>query len=89
MNTATRREALEVLAEICELDRDVRLGQLMSWFSDMSLDLFDQAMPDVEDGQFLAVMKAHRDNLRARAGAMVAPPLQLPDAASMPINLPN
>ena len=66
MNSATRREALDVLAELCELSPDVRLGQLMAHLGFLGQDQADRSLWDIDDEQLLAVLYRHRKELAAR-----------------------
>jgi hypothetical protein len=62
-----KRDALSVLADVCSLSPDVRLGQLMShlgFLCDMQLG---KGMAYVDDDELLAIIHHHRDELRARA----------------------
>ena len=66
MISATRREALDVLAELCELSPDVRLGQLMAQLGFLGQDQTDRSLWDIDDEQLLAVLYRHREELAAR-----------------------
>ena len=62
----TQREALAVLAELCELSDDIRFGQLVAWLGELSQDQISRGLWDVEDDELLAVMYRHREELIAR-----------------------
>ena len=66
MIAATRREALDVLAELCELSPDVRLGQLMAQLGFLGQDQTDRSLWDINDEQLLAVLYRHREELVTR-----------------------
>ena len=69
MISATRREALDVLAELCELSPDVRLGQLMAQLGFLGQDQTDRSLWDINDEQLLAVLYRHREELVTRTEA--------------------
>ena len=66
MITATQREALAVLAEVCELSPDVRLGQLLAHLGFLGEDQTGRSLWDIDDEQLLAVLYHHRAELVAR-----------------------
>jgi uncharacterized protein (DUF433 family) len=63
---ATQREALAVLAELCELSSDVRLGQLLAHLGFLGEDQTGRTLWDIDDEQLLAVLYHHRAELIAR-----------------------
>jgi hypothetical protein len=62
----TQREALSVLAEVCEMSPDVRLGQLLAHLGFLGEDQTGRSLWDIDDEQFLAVLYHHRAELAAR-----------------------
>jgi hypothetical protein len=66
MIAATQREALAVLAEVCELSPDVRLGQLLAHLGFLGEDQTGRSLWDIDDEQLLAVLYHHRAELVAR-----------------------
>src|SRR5262245_9639237 len=66
MIPATQREALAVLAEVCELSPDVRLGQLLAHLGFLGEDQTGRSLWDIDDEQLLAVVYHHRAELLAR-----------------------
>lgn len=66
MIPATQREVLAVLAEVCELSPDVRLGQLLAHLGFLGEDQTGRALRDIEDEELLAVLFHHRAELIAR-----------------------
>jgi hypothetical protein len=62
----TQREALAVLAEVCELSPDIRLGQLFAHLGFLGEDQTGRSLWDIEDEQLLAVLYHHRAELSAR-----------------------
>ena len=70
MISATQREALAVLSELCELSPDVRHGQLLSHIGFLGEDQTQRTMWNIDDEQLLAVMYHHRGELvdRSRNG---------------------
>lgn len=61
-----QREALAVLAEICELSEDIRLGQLVAWLGDVGEMETGRKLADIDDDQLFALMYHRRMNLIAR-----------------------
>jgi hypothetical protein len=66
MISATQREALAVLAEVCELSPDVRLGQLLAHLGFLGEDQTGRSLWDVDDEQLLAILYHHRAELVGR-----------------------
>jgi hypothetical protein len=66
MIPATQLEALAVLAEICELAPDVRLGQLFAQLGFLGEDQTSRNLWDIDDEQLLAVLYQHREDLVSR-----------------------
>jgi hypothetical protein len=64
-----QREALTLLAELCEHSPDVRLGQLLAHLGLLGEDQTGRSLWDIDDEQLLAVMRHHRDELSHRATA--------------------
>ena len=75
MIPATQREALAVLAELCELSPDVRLGQLMAHLGFLGEDQTGRSLWDIDDEQLLAVLYHHRGELVERLRPAPAQPL--------------
>ena len=65
MNSQTRSEALEVLAEVVGLSPDIRLGQLFAHVGFLGEDRTGRALWDLDDEQLLAVLRHHRGELLA------------------------
>ncbi|MDX1967921.1 MAG: hypothetical protein SFV23_12165 [Planctomycetaceae bacterium] len=66
MISATQREALTLLAELCELSPDVRLGQLLAHLGFLGEDQTGRLLGDIDDEQLLAVLYHHRAELVRR-----------------------
>ncbi|MFO0810853.1 MAG: hypothetical protein U0746_19670 [Gemmataceae bacterium] len=66
MIPSTQREALAVLAELCELSPDVRLGQLLAHLGFLGTDQTGRSLWDIDDEQLLAVLYHHREELVGR-----------------------
>jgi hypothetical protein len=81
MISATRREALDVLAELCELSPDVRLGQLMAHVGFLGQDQTERSLWDIDDEQLLAVLYRHREELVSRTPDPANQPHQLTGSA--------
>jgi hypothetical protein len=76
MTSPTRQEALAVLAELCELSPDARLGQLLAHLGFLGEDQTGRTLWDIEDEQLLAVLYHHRAELVERAQCAPNPGLQ-------------
>jgi len=61
-----QREALAVLAQVCELSPDVRLGQLFAHLGFLGEDQTGRSLWDIDDEQLLAVLYHHQAELNAR-----------------------
>jgi hypothetical protein len=61
-----QREALAVLAELCDQSPDVRLGQLLAHLGFLGEDQTGRSLWDIEDEQLLAVFLHHKTELAAR-----------------------
>jgi hypothetical protein len=62
----TTAEALAVLAELCALSPDVRLGQFLAHLGYLGEDQTGRTLWDIDDEQLLAVLYHHRAELVAR-----------------------
>ena len=70
MIPVTRNEALGVLAEVCELSPDVRLGQLLAHLGFLGEDQTGRSLWNIDDEQLLAVLYHHREELASRTQAV-------------------
>jgi hypothetical protein len=66
-------ESLRVLAEVCELAPEVRLGQLFAHLGLLGETHFGCELAYLDDDELLSVHYRHRDELRARLSAPAAP----------------
>jgi hypothetical protein len=66
MISEIQRQALTVLAELCDLSDDIRLGQLVAWLGDVGEIETGRKLVDIEDDQLLAVMHHHKAELVGR-----------------------
>ena len=66
MIPSTQHEALAVLAEVCELAPDVRLGQLLAHLGFLGEDQTGRSLWDIDDEQLLAVLYHQRGELVGR-----------------------
>jgi hypothetical protein len=82
MIPATQQEALAVLAELCELSPDIRLGQLLAHLGFLGEDQTGRTLWDIDDEQLLAVLYHHRAELAARTAAASNPAAPLTGVAS-------
>ncbi len=72
----TRREALAVLTELCELSPEVRLGQLLAHLSFRGEDQTGRSLSTIDDEQLLAVLYRHRADLVTQEDQMPQQSLQ-------------
>jgi hypothetical protein len=66
MITPTQQEILRGLANLLDLDRDVRFGQLVAFLGFLSEDMNGRGIWDVEDDELLPVIERFRKDLEAR-----------------------
>lgn len=68
MIPAIQREALTVLAELCELSShdDVRFGQLLALIGLLGEDDTGRNLWTIEDDELLAILNLHKSQLLAR-----------------------
>jgi hypothetical protein len=66
MMSSVQREALAVLAELCALSPDVRLGQLLAHLGFLGEDQTGRSLWDIDDEELLAIVYHHRAELVAR-----------------------
>ena len=71
--TSMQREALNVLAELCEMSSDVRLGQLLAHVGFLGEDQTGRTLWDIDDAQLLSVLHHHHDELKGRTTNPAAP----------------
>lgn len=69
MTSETRRELLQVLADLSEACPDVRLGQLVTNLSYLASGPSNSAAWDVEDEQLLQAARDHLNEWRTRQSA--------------------
>jgi hypothetical protein len=67
----TRKEVLQVLAELSELAPEVRLGQLIANLSYLARGLSNEAIWDMEDEELLKAARAHLEKWRLSRGVPV------------------
>jgi hypothetical protein len=67
MIPATKAEALAILAELCEMSPDVRLGQLFAHLGFLGEDQTGRSLWNIDDEQLLAVLYHHRAELASRS----------------------
>lgn len=72
MITPTQREAIALIAELCELSPEIRLGQLLAHIGFLGEDRTGLSLWDIDDEQLLAALQQHRDELRRRQIAIVS-----------------
>jgi hypothetical protein len=85
--TPTQKESLALLAELCELSPEVRLGQLLAHLGFLGEDETGRTLWDIDDEQLLAVLYRHRAELVARfpAGQKAVPvPAPVPPSTPTP-----
>lgn len=67
MMPSQQKEALSVLAEICALSPDVRLGQLFAHLGFLGEAHLDRGLSIIDDDELLSVMYKHLAELQARS----------------------
>lgn len=73
MTPPIQREALAMLAELCELSPDdIRLGQLLAHLGFLGEDQTGRNLWDIDDDQLLTVLHHHRSELVQRQHASAA-----------------
>jgi hypothetical protein len=82
MISSTQREAIAVLADLCELSPDVRIGQLLAHLGFLGEDQTGRTLWDIDDEQLLAAMYHHRGELVARDARAGTSPMPLANASS-------
>ncbi len=80
--TDVQRDALAVLAEVCGLSSDVRLGQLMAHLGFLGEAHLGKGLGTIEDDELVAILYRHRTELVARFSGMPNQPLQPAGAAT-------
>lgn len=84
MISAVRQEALDVLAELCELSSDVRLGQLLAHLGFLGEDQTGRSLWNIDDEQLLAVLYAHRAELASRQATAPRHAAPMPEGNIVP-----
>jgi len=69
----TRHNLLETLSAISALAPEMRFGQLMATLGFLAEDASEHTIWEIEDGELLRVMEAHRTELAARKTSEIAP----------------
>jgi hypothetical protein len=64
--TATRAEIHQRLEHVCELDPEVRFGQLIANLASLSASPWDQTLWDLEDEALLTALNQLEADLSAR-----------------------
>lgn len=85
MITETKCEALAVLAEVCELSPDVRLGQLLAHLGFLGQDQVERSLWNIDDEQLLTVLYHHRAELASRTQDAPNEALQ-PTGVAIPVS---
>jgi hypothetical protein len=89
MIPTVQREALAVLAELCELSEDVRFGQLLAWLGELSVDQTGRTLWEVDDEEFLAVLYRHREELIERLPELQRKAMHSTKTANPPSDQPT
>ncbi|NLY02287.1 MAG: hypothetical protein GXY83_39885 [Rhodopirellula sp.] len=85
MTSDIQREALAVLAQVCALSPDVRLGQLFAHLGFLGEAHVGKGLGYIEDDELIAVLYRHRAELLARSQGEPNQPLQ-PTGAAMSVS---
>jgi len=67
MIPSQQKEAMSVLAELCALSPDVRLGQLIAHLGFLGEAHLDRGLGNIDDDELLSVMYKHLAELQARS----------------------
>jgi hypothetical protein len=67
MTNKLRQEALSVLAEVCALSPDVRLGQLFAHLGFLGEAHLNRGLGYMDDAEMLSILNRHRAELLARS----------------------
>ena len=70
MMSPVRQEALQTIAEICEVIPEVRLGQLFANLSYLARGLSPESIWEMEDAELLDVARKHLEELRSHRGVV-------------------
>ena len=62
----TQLELLKLLAELCELSPDVRLGQLIAHLGFLGEDQTGRSLANIEDDELVTILFQHRNELTER-----------------------
>ena len=81
MTSDIQREALTVLAQVCALSPDVRLGQLFAHLGFLGEAHVGKGLGYIEDDELIAVLYRHRAELLARSQGAPNQPLPPPGAS--------
>ena len=73
MMSQTRSEALKVLAEVCSLSPDIRLGQLLAHLGFLGEAHAGKGLGYIEDDELLAILYRHRAELQGRSKQALQP----------------
>jgi hypothetical protein len=74
MTPTTQHELMEKLADIHQLSRSIRFGELLANLGFLVEDQTDQTLREVEDDRLLEIMEQHRADLaRRQADAFYEP----------------
>ncbi len=66
MTSDAQKEALAVLAEVCSLSPNVRIGQLLAHLGFLGEAHVGKGLGSIEDDELIAILYRHRAELLAR-----------------------
>jgi hypothetical protein len=66
MISSMKTEALKVLADLCELAPDIRLGQLFAHLGFLAEDQAEKGLWDIDDERLVTILLRHRSEMVAR-----------------------
>ena len=79
----TQLELLKLLAELCELSPDVRLGQLIAHLGFLGEDQTGRSLANIEDDELVTILFQHRNELTERQpDPPRSPPTAFPQACA-------
>jgi hypothetical protein len=78
MTPELQREAFAVLAEVCALSPDIRLGQLLAHLGFLGEAHLGRGLGNIDDDELIAILYRHRAELAARSKGAANPSVPSP-----------
>lgn len=74
--TDSHRDTLRAVADVWALVPEVRLGQFVAHLGFLAEVHLGKGLADLEDDEFLSILKLHQDELRARSETSLSKPTE-------------